>query len=243
MAMDLVIETIYSSADVFSRLFVGITLLLTSILNQESTVAMVQLTITLCLIIVQFQGVKLLRRAMKLLIWLFVPILLLHALFTPGELIVSGMLLPVSFEGLKMAGWLALHLAAIFFSALLLFRLLTQKEWMRLVTRIPMLGHKFMAYTALLETGWVSTKEMIIQEKEAWKSDKQRLRGFFFRMAKLPARRFHSSRDDASELWNNWEQRMALMHSSDGDMRRSVVATLAMICSGLLLWGLYVSGL
>jgi len=234
-----------ANVQVAARLFAGITLLLTSILNQQPHIAAFQLLVVTLLLLTRKEGGMLLQRAVRLLIWLLLPILLLHAFFTPGELIVvHEMVLPVSFEGVARGGWLALHLAVIFFAALLLFRLLEKKEWLRLAIKLPVWGDHLLVYAALLESGWATTKAMIKDEQVEWAREGKRLRRVPFRIMAMPASMLQSARDDARELWHHWDQRLKSVVSSDEySVSPSVLNTFLILVGAMLLWLLYFSGM
>ena len=90
-----------------------------------------------------------LLRAAKLLLWLLVPIFLLHLLFTPGQLLWPGSGIPFTREGLHEGLWLALRLCALFYAAMLLSRSLRREEWAFYCLRLPYIGAHLLPYMKL----------------------------------------------------------------------------------------------
>ncbi len=89
-------------------------------------------------------------RLLRLLRWFVIPILLLHLLFTPGQLLLPGWSLPVSREGLRQGAWLSLHLVAIYAVAMLMFRLLRRHEWLGLLKHLPKCGESLLIRALML---------------------------------------------------------------------------------------------
>jgi len=85
-------------------------------------------------------------RLSKLLGWFIVPILLLHALFSPGQLLFPGTAVPVTEEGLHLGLLLSTRLAAMFTAAMLMFRMLSQSEWLRAIVAVPLLGKRLLPF-------------------------------------------------------------------------------------------------
>jgi len=84
------------------------------------------------------------HRLAGLLIWFFVPILLLHAFFSPGQLLFPGGWLSVTVEGLQRGIQLCSHLMAVFLAAMLMFRLLKYGEWLAAVAGLPYVGRRLL---------------------------------------------------------------------------------------------------
>ncbi|MFQ5345677.1 MAG: hypothetical protein ACE5DZ_06925 [Mariprofundus sp.] len=81
-------------------------------------------------------------RVLGLLRWFVIPILLLHALFSPGQVLWPGFSVAISRDGLIQGMWLSVHLISIYALAMLMFRLLHREEWLRLILRLPGIGEK-----------------------------------------------------------------------------------------------------
>ncbi|MDX8403725.1 MAG: hypothetical protein R8K54_04880 [Mariprofundaceae bacterium] len=225
-----------------SRLFAGISFLMTAALNNTVTVALIQLTLFILILINLEQGYFTLQKSAKLLRWLIIPIVLLHALFTPGELIITGMAIPVSIEGLKSGLWFAFHLTVIFFSAIVFSRLLTNREWIRSVLKLPFIGVKVLPYALLLERGWSRIKTMLQDEYAAWKEHEKGMRSFALHLASLPVKALKQSSVHADELWNNWDHDVSDILAEDSIGKVSVFSTITALTSGVFLWYACLSG-
>jgi len=88
-------------------------------------------------------------RAARLLLWLVIPVLLLHLIFTPGALIWPGSFFPLSREGLHEGLWLGLRLCALFYAAMLLSRSLSREEWSYYCLALPYPGVAIFPYVRL----------------------------------------------------------------------------------------------
>lgn len=107
------------------------------------------LAITLLLLLLLGTPVTALGRALKVLAFLVLPILILHMWLTPGRVVLSlGRLGDISAEGLARGGWLSLHLVLMYFSAMLFSRLVSLPEWMVLTAKCG--GRGLQPYLMLL---------------------------------------------------------------------------------------------
>jgi len=88
-------------------------------------------------------------RAARLLLWLVIPVLLLHLFFTPGALLWPGGFIPLSREGLHEGLWLGLRLCALFYAAMLLSRSLSREEWTYYCLALPYPGSVILPYVRL----------------------------------------------------------------------------------------------
>ncbi|MDQ6988123.1 MAG: hypothetical protein Q9M25_10005 [Mariprofundaceae bacterium] len=88
-------------------------------------------------------------RALRLLLWLLIPIILLHLMFTPGRLLWPDSMLPFSREGMDQGLWLAFRLCALFFAAMALSRSLNNEEWTYYSVRLPLIGKQVLPYIQL----------------------------------------------------------------------------------------------
>ncbi len=89
-------------------------------------------------------------RLSKLLVWFIVPILILHALFSPGQLLLPGTGIPVTEEGLHLGLVLSARLAAMFTAAMLMFRMLSQAEWLRVIVAVPLIGKRLLPFVWMI---------------------------------------------------------------------------------------------
>jgi len=94
---------------------------------------------------------KSLFHMLKLLRWFVIPILLLHLIFSHGELILPSTVMPFTWQGLQQGLWLSVHLSTIFIAAMLMFRALNRVEWNRLILSLPFVGRKLVVYLIMME--------------------------------------------------------------------------------------------
>jgi len=89
-------------------------------------------------------------RLLRLLRWFVIPILLLHMLFTPGQLLFPGWPIGVSREGLMQGMRLSIHLTSMYAMAMMMFRLLSHSEWLRLLMQLPWFGERIMVQALMM---------------------------------------------------------------------------------------------
>jgi len=80
------------------------------------------------------------RRAMSVIKWFVVPIILLHVLFSGGERIWPATGLPLSLDGLRAGTELSLMLAIFYLVAMFISRLWRQNEVFALAEGLPLVG-------------------------------------------------------------------------------------------------------
>ncbi len=230
-------------ADPLSRAVLGLSLLLTAALNDLFYIAAIQLLISVSFLIVMTSGGRLLKESIRLLSWLVIPILLLHALFTPGELLVKGMAIPVSIEGVQLGGWFAFHLIVIFLSALVFSRLLSKDEWISFMLRMPGWGERLVPYALLLESGLKKNREIVRREYGSWYSCGKKLRQLPIHITIALTDTLNENRKDASRLWHDWDQRVLSISdgSQSGKQTRSIATTAAVIAAAVV-WMIYLEG-
>ncbi|MCF7820954.1 MAG: energy-coupling factor transporter transmembrane protein EcfT [Mariprofundaceae bacterium] len=226
-----------------SRVVLGLSLLLTTALNNIFYIAAIQLLISVSFLIIITSGGRLLKESARLLCWLVIPILLLHALFTPGELLVKGMTIPVSIEGVQLGGWFALHLIAIFLSALVFSRLLGKDEWVGFLLRIPGWGERFVPYALLLNSGLKKNREIVRREYSNWDACGKKLRQLPIHITIALADTLNENKKNASELWHDWDQRvLSISDVSQSVKQAAPMVTAAAVFAAALLWAIYLAG-
>jgi len=226
-----------------SRVVLGLSLLLTAALNNLFYIAVIQLLISVSLLIVMTSGGRLLKESIRLLSWLVIPILLLHALFTPGELLIKGMAIPVSVEGIQLGGWFAFHLIAIFLSALVFSRLLSKDEWISFMLQIPGWGERLVPYALLLESGLKKNGEIVRQEYSNWQSCGKKLRQLPIHITTALTDTLNESGKDASELWHDWDRRVLSVSDGSQPVKQArPVATTAAVIAAVFVWVIYLAG-
>ena len=225
-----------------SRLSVGATLLLTTVINHTIAVALFQLIFSLSVLAQYKDGRERILRALALLRWLVIPIILLHALFTPGALIMAGMAWPVSVEGLQAGGWFSLHLIVIFFAAMLFSQLLTQREWVNSALKFPMIGEALLPYHLLMSRCWHRIRSMLGDEYVAWQQERQGVRTLLPHLSGMPVRALTQSRKVAGEIWNDWDQQVLELLQEKGRPTISIMATVSALFLAILMWSITLYG-
>ncbi|TLS67649.1 hypothetical protein FE236_12655 [Mariprofundus erugo] len=133
-----------------ARLLAGMGLLIPAILSHSVFVTLF-LALAGASLIRLFDGSWLaIHRLVRMLGWFVIPILLLHALLSPGQLIFPGTGFPVTREGLWHGGLLSSRLAAIFIMALVWFRLCSHSEWLGMIASVPLFGRKLLPYLLMM---------------------------------------------------------------------------------------------
>ena len=147
-------------------------------------------------------------RAARLLLWLLIPIFILHLMFTPGQLIWPGSVLPFSREGLFEGAWLALHLCTLFYAAMLLSGSLSSEEWALYCLRLPWIGPKLLPYVklappirALASRGLADAKREL--RTAGGLSDIPQV---LFALTGLIAGLWHASATEAELVWQSWDE-------------------------------------
>ncbi len=123
-----------------ARLFAAVSFFLAVLCNHRFDLGLVQLAASLILLRVACRNFDAIISSLKLLLWLLVPIIVLHALFSPGELLVAGMWPSVSREGVVLGLELGARLLLLYFSGMLLLYALDQREWLQQLICIPFFG-------------------------------------------------------------------------------------------------------
>ncbi|MDQ6959258.1 MAG: hypothetical protein Q9M24_09140 [Mariprofundaceae bacterium] len=142
-------------------------------------------------------------RAVRLLLWLILPICLLHLLLTPGALIWPGSGLPLTWEGVDRAVWLSTRLFFLFFSAMLLSRLLSLEEWQAQLCRIPVVGCRLYPYLQLFQPMQKITAELA---RKHWRESRSRgITSMPEMIVCLLEDVLRSGHDQAKLVWEGWK--------------------------------------
>lgn len=133
-----------------ARLLAGTGLLVPAILCHSLSVLLLLVCFGAALIRLLDGRWLAMQRLVRMLGWFIIPILLLHALLSPGQLMFPGTGIPVTMEGVRHGAILSSRLAAIFIMALVWFRLCSRSEWLGMIAAIPVLGRKLMPYLLMM---------------------------------------------------------------------------------------------
>jgi len=139
-------------------------------------------------------------RALRLLLWLLIPIILLHLMFTPGRLLWPDSVLSFSREGLDQGLWLALHLCALFFAAMALSRSLKIEEWGYYSIRLPLIGKQMLPFVQLAAPMRQMVSEHLKQQKI------RPFRHLPTMLVTLFEAVWHGAQAQADLVWKQWGQ-------------------------------------
>lgn len=224
-----------ASMHVGSRIFAGICFLLAAAANQQVIMALLQLAISVTILVLLERSVFIILKSVKLMAWIVVPTLLLHAVFTPGELVTSNAAISVSIEGLRSGFWFALHLIVLFFSAVLLSKLLTYREWIHILLHVPVAGRRLLPYALLLESLREGVGSQLQSEASEWRSQGMGIRNFASKMVLILVQGLKQGRSSASRLWHDWDQQVATMQKPELNRKVDVLPTMTAIIAGMLM--------
>jgi len=145
-------------------------------------------------------------RALRLLLWLILPIGILHLLLTPGALIWPGSGLPFTWEGVDRTVWLSTRLFFLFFSAMLLSRLLSLDEWQAQLCRIPVVGRHLYPYMQLFQPMQKITAKLV---RKHWRESRSReLVSLPEMIVRLLEDVLRSGHDQAKVVWEEWKDEL-----------------------------------
>ncbi|MDX8382349.1 MAG: hypothetical protein R8M14_09595 [Ghiorsea sp.] len=155
------------------------------------------------------QGFKTLYiiKTCRLLMWLFIPILLFHGLFTPGTMLQQPIYLPLSVEGLERGLFLCAHLAFIFFSVLMLFRVFSQAEW-RLLNQILPESTMVKTHISLLYSMKYRVVDVLQMEKRRWVNGGGHWKMLPELMVLSIVEVISLAKVEGKNLWQDWSLRM-----------------------------------
>jgi len=136
-----------------------------------------------------------------LLRWILFPMVLLHLIFTPGEVLFHH---GPSYEGVYAAVWYALHLSVIFLSGLLLSRSLTLKEWLVLFGYMPWVGKKLHVLLQLMWPMYLDFKQRLMLFRMQWQLKRQ-WRYFPTALLAVMIHVLAHGRVHAQQVWLRWD--------------------------------------
>lgn len=191
-----------------SRLVFGAGFLASVIYNQQPFLAFVQLMMAVLLLRWVDGNFRLFRRAAKLLLWITLPMIIIHALFSPGRLIEAGGV-PLSVDGALYGAHLALHFITVFIAALLLYRVMTAGEWLRFVTRLPWFGGRLLPYIVLMQPLRNETMAIIRRYRMRWARGERDMNRLGLMLLLIIRRVLRCGSGQAAHLWHNWDAEMA----------------------------------
>jgi len=154
-------------------------------------------------------------RILRLLRWFVIPIVLLHAFFTPGQWLFPNLPVAISQEGLMRGVWLSVHLLGMYGMAILMFRLLKWHEWFQLLLVWPKLGNRLALPLLMMISMKKNSVELLAQLRLQFA-----LRTDWRRMPQLLLGAFKQALSDAGShariLWLRWPNHLPLSDAPSG---------------------------
>jgi len=203
-----------------SRLLFGAGLLCMAVFVQSIGISVFLLLLSVTLICFLDGHTLTTIRLLRLLRWFVVPIILLHALFTPGQLLWPEFFIAISWEGLTQGLKLSIHLSVIFFVAMLMFHLLKRAEWLSYLLALPYVGKHLATYVWMMSCMKMNNGRLLGDLRCQF-----RLRKDMKRAPLLLMSAFRKSLNDASEhaclLWLRWPVQRACLSPLSVQMQTS----------------------
>ena len=195
---------IYTHIHPLGRFCFAASLFAASALTQHEWVLVCLLLLLVCQVRLLSGAWLPIRRAFRLLLWLIIPVFLLHLFFTPGRLIWPGSGVPFSHEGLNQATWLALRLCTLFIAAMALSRSLNKQEWTYYILRLPFLGKRLIPFVQLASP----MRQMVGDKIKQQCKQKHSLKTLPNGLAVLFADVWQGAETQADRVWDDWQEPM-----------------------------------
>ncbi|MDQ6954436.1 MAG: hypothetical protein Q9M20_03230 [Mariprofundaceae bacterium] len=148
-------------------------------------------------------------RSWRILRWLLIPIIVLHGLFTPGEIIWVNFTVPISYEGLSLGLHLSLQLSEMFVGALLLGYLLPMKVWLEVMTLNPIIKRYLSPYVSpyirLMPIMIRGVRVLVRRTYFSWYKETNKLSLFPLYIKTLLDDVSKYSHRRALYVWNSWD--------------------------------------
>ncbi|OIO68520.1 MAG: hypothetical protein COW19_01270 [Zetaproteobacteria bacterium CG12_big_fil_rev_8_21_14_0_65_55_1124] len=178
-----------------------------------------------------------LLRAARLLLWLLLPILLLHLLFTPGQLLWPGSGIPLTREGLYEGCWLALRLCTLFYAGMLLSRSLRREEWAFYSLSLPYIGSRLLPYVKLASPMRALVSSCMAEARQQMHASGgvRNLPKMLQALTTLIVRVWHGTASEAESVWHNWDECAPARHAQGG-MTSGLLLALGGLLIPLAVW-------
>lgn len=178
---------------------------LSAILIVDYQILILFTLLTMGIFFLQTKSFVIIVRSFRLLMWLFIPIVLLHSFFTPGTYIMG---LPVSIEGLKQSFVLSLNLACVFFTALLVMNVIEMKHLLQVLKKTQKLNHMMLPNLILLSRLRTLIPQALKMQRKQWQSLEHKWLALPDVLFETILSILKNSRDEAKLLWENWDKEM-----------------------------------
>lgn len=197
----------------------------------DDAVLVVFTLFTVGLLYLQNKSLVIITRSFRLLVWLFIPIILLHGFFTPGTYIMG---LPISIEGLKQSFSLSLNLACMFFTALLVMQVLEMKYLLQALQKIPALGQAVLPSLLLLTRLRITIPQLLNKQRMYWQNLEHKWLTLPDVLFESILSILKSSRDEAQLLWEQWDDEVEKLLQMNGSTSKLAVSDLGFCALAIL---------
>lgn len=213
-------SNMFFGSHAIARLIMGFGLLFLTITTTSLWLAMLLAVLAAAIIRLLDGNWRTSRRLLRLLRWFVIPILLLHIIFTPGQLLFPGWPIAVSKEGLMQGIRLSIHLASMYVMAMMMFRLLSHAEWLRLLMQLPWFGERMMIQALMMMSMKQQIGRLLLYLRQ-----QLRLRYDWKKIPLLLMTAFRQALADACThahmLWLRWPQQPSMLISVSNENRTS----------------------
>lgn len=175
----------------------------------------------------------------RILRWLLIPIIVFHVLFTPGEIVWVGFVLPISYEGLTLGFYLSLKLCEMFVCALLLGRLLPMQVWLHAIVHIDVLHHHLTPYLRLMPVMLRRVPMLIRRTYRAWCLEPKKVKTLASYVTELVIAVEKDSRRRAKYVWSSWDKPRGSDAVAEQPLAGSYLGGMACL---LIIYGLFEFG-
>ena len=221
----------------YCRFFFAFAWFLFATLTVENNVLLLFTLVTTVLLYMQTKSFIIISRSFRLLIWLLVPIILLHTIFTPGTYLMG---FPVSVEGIKQSFSLSVNLTCMFFTALLVMNTIQMKQCLFWLQGKPKLNRAITPSLMLLMRLRTMIPQELGMQRVRWQSLEHK-------WLSLPDMLFESissilkrSRDEAKSLWEKWDEEVEQLFMMDHAISKLDISDIGFAALGVLaLFGLW----
>lgn len=194
--------------------------------------AVILLIVSTLLVVMLDHGWRNIVRALRVLRWFLIPILVLHVVFSGGERLWPEWGMPLSLDGLKAGIWLCLKLMTFYSLAMLLSRLMRREEVLSLLAALPNLGARLYPYTLSMHIVRHSVQSSLNQFRAQFQLRRDWRRSGIM-LSSLLHQMFNASSFCSRTLWLRWP---TAAHSPMGPM--NLKNELPLLVAGALLLGL-----
>ncbi len=145
-------------------------------------------------------------KSWQILRWLLIPIVIFHVLFTPGEIIWVGFVIPISYEGLTLASYLSLRLCEMYVCAVLLGRMLPMQLWLQAIAHIAILQRHLTPYLRLMPMMLRRVPVLVRRTYRAWRLEPKKVKKLAYYMTELIITVKQDSLRRAKYVWLRWDE-------------------------------------